>query len=121
MTAVAAVVLGIVFLASGALKMRDEQWPAAARELGAPPLLVPLVAPVELVVGAFLIVDLWRRQAAIVAIVLLVIFTAVLLRALRRGETPTCSCFGSLSARPISGRSLVRNAAFLVLAVVAAS
>ena len=51
-SAVARIALGVLFLASGALKLRDPSWPGAARAMGAPRWTVPLIAPVEIVLGA---------------------------------------------------------------------
>ncbi len=120
MSRVAAVIVGLVFLASGALKARDPGWPAAAGALGTPALFVPFVAPVELALGALMVVGLWQRPVAMAALVLLLAFTAVLARALSQDEAPVCACFGSWSARPISARSVARNVAFMALAAVAA-
>jgi len=117
---VAAVALGAVFLLSGALKARDPSWPDAARVLGTPRFVVPLVAPLELVLGALLMVGLVRRPAALVALGLLVVFTGVLLRAISSGRTPVCACFGSLSSRPIGPGSVFRNIGLMALAVLAA-
>jgi len=121
MVAAAAIGLGAVFLLSGALKARDRSWPEAARVLGTPSFVVPLIAPLELGLGALLIVGIARRASAIAALGLLVIFTGVLVRAIRSGQNPVCACFGSLSARPVGPGSVVRNIALMVLAGLAAS
>ena len=55
-----------------------------------------------------------------VAIVLLVVFSWILGRAIRAGKHVSCGCFGSLSNRPIGPADLVRNAG-LVLAAGAAA
>ena len=116
MQTAAALALGLVFLASGALKIRDPSWPEAARVLGAPSPIIPLIAPLELGLGALLVVGLTRRPVAIGAFALLVVFTAVLLKAIRAGDRPVCACFGVFSARPIGAGPVIRNVVLLVLA-----
>ncbi|MBF6295932.1 redoxin domain-containing protein [Nocardia amamiensis] len=54
--------------------------------------------------------------AAVAALLLLGVFTAVIARLLRRGERPSCSCFGAASSAPIGPKTLVRNGALAVLA-----
>jgi hypothetical protein len=49
----------------------------------------------------------------------LVLFTALLVRLIARGEHPPCACFGGFSARPIGWGHVARNAVFLGLAVIA--
>jgi len=119
-TTMAAIVLGVVFTASGALKLRDPMWPDAALSLGAPLWAVPAVAPFELILGATLVSGLAQRQLAILALVTLVVFTLLLVRQLRSGdEAPPCACFGSLSAKPIGIHSIVRNGVLMLLSICA--
>ena len=119
MQTASAVVLGAVFLASGALKIRDPSWPEAARVLGAPSFIIPVIAPLELGLGALLVVGLARGPAAIASLGLLVAFTVMLVKAIRAGDRPVCACFGVFSARPIGIWSVVRNVVLLILAAVA--
>ena len=121
MKTVAAIIVGLVFVASGALKLHDPGWPAAARALGTPRFVVPLVAPFELVLGAVLVADVGVTVAASIAAGLLVVFTVLLWRAILGGEVPACACFGALSSRPIGFGSIVRNLVLLGLAVFAAA
>ncbi|MGY9072565.1 MAG: MauE/DoxX family redox-associated membrane protein [Acidimicrobiales bacterium] len=118
---IARVVVGIALLGSGALKLRDPRWPDAAHALGAPSVLVPLVAPVEIIVGALLAAGVGPPGPALLAVVLLGAFTLVLAVALRRPERPVCACFGALSAQPVSWRSVARNLVLVALAIVAAA
>ena len=117
---VAAVVVGVALVVAGGSKLAaGGAWPEQARGMGAPSWAVPIVPWIELVVGAALVTQLARRAAAVAAIVLLVAFSALIARLLRRGEHPPCACFGSWSLGPIGPRHLVRNAALLALAIVA--
>ena len=118
---VARIVLGVLLLASGALKLRDPSWPGAARGMGAPAWSVPLIAPAEIVLGAALAAGALRPWPAWLALAMLVVFSIALLRVLRRpiAERPACACFGRWSAKPVGAGSLLRNAALAGIAVVA--
>ena len=117
---VAAVLVGVALVVAGGSKLAaGGAWPEQARGMGAPRWVVPLVPWVELAVGAALVTQLARRAAALAAIALLVAFSVLIARLLRRGEHPPCACFGSWSLEPIGPRHLVRNAALVALAVVA--
>ena len=118
---IARIALGVLFLASGALKLKDPSWPGAARAMGTPRVAVPLIAPVEIVLGAALAAGAVRPWPAWLALALLAAFTVALARVLRRpiADRPACACFGRWSAKPVGAGSLVRNAALGVLAVVA--
>lgn len=116
-----AVLLGGAMLAAGAAKVVSRgQWPAQALQMGAPKWVIPILPPVELVIGAGLIVGTGdiRRSAAIASAVLLAAFSLQIARILRRGHRPMCACFGSWSARPLGARHLGRNLGLGLLAVV---
>jgi uncharacterized membrane protein YphA (DoxX/SURF4 family) len=117
---VAAVALGVVFVVAGASKVVSRhEWPAQAAQLGAPAVVVPIVPWWEIVVGALLVVGLAAPWPAVAAGATLLMFTALLLRLLARGEHPPCACFGGFSARPVGWGHVVRNVVFVGLAVVA--
>lgn len=120
-TAIARVALGVLFLASGALKLCDPSWPGAARAMGAPRWSVPLVAPLEIVLGAGLAAGVAEPWPAWLALALLAAFSAALVLVLRRpiAERPACACFGRWSSKPVGAGSLLRNAVLAALAVVA--
>ncbi|WP_419855723.1 MauE/DoxX family redox-associated membrane protein [Candidatus Poriferisodalis sp.] len=122
-SAIARIALGVLFLGSGALKLRDPSWPGAARAMGAPRWTVPFIAPVEIVLGAGLAAGVAEPWPAWLALGLLVVFTAALARVLQRprDERPACACFGRWSSKPVGAGSLLRNgllAAFAVLALI---
>ena len=120
-TAIARVALGVLFLMSGALKLRDPSWPGAARAMGAPHWTVPFIAPVEIVLGAGLAAGVAEPWPAWLALGLLVVFTAALARVLQRprDERPACACFGRWSSKPVGAGSLLRNGLLAALAVLA--
>ena len=117
---VASVLLGIAFVVAGASKLAArEAWPAQAIGLGAPFFVVPYVPWVELAVGAMLIVQVAEPVPALVAILLLLLFSLLIAKRLSQGERPACACFGAWSAKPIGPEHLARNAGLLVLGVLA--
>lgn len=117
---VAAVAVGIAFLVAGSSKLAAlESWRRQAADLGAPTFSVMPLPIVELIVGASLIVGLVKPFAAILAIAMLVAFTALLALRLSQGRRPACACFGAWSASPIGPKHLVRNGVLLALAVIA--
>ncbi|MCU1345821.1 MAG: hypothetical protein JWL70_2087 [Acidimicrobiia bacterium] len=116
----AGIVVGLTLLISGAAKLASGTWPAQATALGAPSWAVPLVAPLELIVGASLMAHVGYPVAPLLAALLLLAFSGLLAMNLAAGRRPPCACFGSRSTRPIGPWSLVRNGVLLVLAVVAA-
>lgn len=117
---VASILLGVVFLASGGSKIAaGPAWPEQARGLGAPSFVVPLLPWFEIVLGAVLVMQLAPVPAAAIALVVLVAFTALIVRRLAQGQHPPCACFGTWSTKPLGRGHVVRNVGFIVLAVVA--
>lgn len=115
---VASILLGLVFLVSGGSKIAaGPAWPEQARALGAPMFVVPVLPWVEIVLGAILAMRLAPMVAAAAALVLLVGFTALIVRRLTQGRHPPCACFGSWSAKPLGAGHVARNAGFIVLAI----
>jgi putative oxidoreductase len=113
--------LGALLLYAAATKIPDV---AAFAESVAnyrllPPALVPGVAAavigVELVAGALLVVGRYTRAAALVASVLLAVFTAGLAQALLRGIDLRCGCFGG--EEPATWLTVLRDVAMLAAAI----
>ncbi|MET9026005.1 MauE/DoxX family redox-associated membrane protein [Nocardia sp. NPDC004168] len=115
--------LTVVFALSAWGKLTDR---GAARQavsdFGVPLRWVPAVAwglPIAEAMIAVGVLFPWVcGPAALAALLLLGVFTVAITRLLRRGEHPSCSCFGAASAAPIGPRTLVRNALLAALAVV---
>jgi uncharacterized membrane protein YphA (DoxX/SURF4 family) len=117
---IASVLLGAAFVVAGASKLAArEAWPAQAVGLGAPFFVVPYVPWVELAVGAALIAQVAEPIPALVAIMLLLLFSLLIAKRLSEGRRPACACFGAWSAKPIGPEHLARNAGLLVLGVLA--
>jgi uncharacterized membrane protein YphA (DoxX/SURF4 family) len=113
--------VGVALLVAGGSKVAaGPDWPAQARGLGAPDVTIPIVPWFELALGAVLVAQVARRPASLVALGLLVTFTALIWARLREGKHPPCACFGAWSAKPLGPGHLARNAVLIALAVLAA-
>lgn len=115
----AAVLLGLVFIASGASKVFSPTWPDQATRLGSPPIMARLLPLGELVLGVLGAADVARAPVIATMSGLLMAFTAVLVRAIVGGNPPPCACFGGMSTRPVGWWSVARNVALLAVAAVA--
>ncbi len=87
--------------------------------MGAPAVVIPVLPWFEIALGAVLVVQATRVAAALVALIVLVAFTALIVRRLAQGQHPPCACFGAWSAKPLGWSHVVRNVALMVVAVVA--
>ena len=117
---VAAILLGAVFVVSGAAKLAaGSAWLAQARQMGAVQSVAAVVPGVELVLGALLITGIGGDLPVIAALVLLVAFSVVIARQLVHGRHPPCACFGAWSVRPLSETHLWRNAGLTVVGLIA--
>ncbi|WP_040802298.1 MauE/DoxX family redox-associated membrane protein [Nocardia concava] len=118
---VARLVLAVVFGISAWGKFADGSGTRkAVGEFGIPLAWVPAVAwglpAVEAVVAAALLPPWTAAAAALVAILLLGMFTGAVVRLLRQGRRPACSCFGAGSAAPIGRGTVLRNVMLILLA-----
>ena len=119
-------VLGGVFLYAGAVKAFDPGGLAAsirAYELSLPEWFVSLSAHslplLEILLGLYLLVGLFTRSAAWVAIFLTIVFTVALLQGALRGLDIDCGCFGSTSGAGASSLwvDVIRDLGFLALGI----
>ena len=116
-----AIVVAVVLLVAGVSKLaKPDEWRAQSAGLGVPWWLVRPVPFVEIGLGALLLVQVQRPLVAWCAAVLFAAFTGLLGLRLAQGRRPPCACFGSLSAKPIGPGHLLRNALFILLALLAA-
>ena len=116
----AAGVLATTFAWAGAAKLSRPAETAAGFAtlcLGRPGALARIVPAVELVLAVSLLAA--PRIGAAVALLLLAAFSAVLVRALRRGVEVRCACFGQAGGPPLSVVDLVRNGLLGLLAGLA--
>jgi thiol-disulfide isomerase/thioredoxin len=120
--AFACAVLAGVFALAAVAKLVDRAGaPDAVRAFGVPARLarpVAVLLPVaEIVVAALLLFPATSVWGGLGALVLLTAFIAAITANLRRGQRPTCHCFGQLHAAPVGWHTVVRNT---LLAAVAA-
>jgi hypothetical protein len=116
-----ALTMAVVLVASGIAKLRTTDDLAGWQSLGVPaPLrqqwLLRLHPWGEIALGvALAVLGGWLGLlAAVVCLALMIAYTVLIGRALRRDDEASCACFGS--AVPITGRTLVRNMWLTVLA-----
>lgn len=109
-------VLVVVMAAAAYGKLRGADLRPVLRAMQLPAVPGWLVGAVELACAALLIV--MPVAGAMLALGLLVAFTAGLANALRRGSHVPCHCFGASSA-PIARNHLVRNVLLLGTAAAA--
>ena len=115
-----AAIIGAIFIFSSTQKLIDRRgWVTQAAQLGVPQSIASLVAPLEGLVGVVLIAQTWPAVALIASLALLVAFTMLLVSLLVRGMHPPCACFGAARARPISWWTVMRNALFIALNLIA--
>jgi uncharacterized membrane protein YphA (DoxX/SURF4 family) len=83
------------------------------------PMLSLCVVFMELLIGAMLLVNIYLRSAAMLAALLLLVFTVVLALnlALPADTLKHCGCFGQLWNEPLDAWSLVRNATLFLMCV----
>ena len=117
---VAGIVVGVTFVVAGASKLAAGRgWSAQAAGLGVGGPVAAVVPFVELVVGALLVVQLWRPWPAAAALAMLIAFTVLIAVHLRADRHPPCACFGAWSAKPLGWGHVGRNVVLLALASVA--
>lgn len=75
--------------------------------------LVRLLPSFELILGLWLSIGFAVPGAVIIAVGLLVVFTLVLLDAMRKGYAGPCMCFGATSNAPISMINIALNTIFI--------
>jgi uncharacterized membrane protein YphA (DoxX/SURF4 family)/peroxiredoxin len=110
------VLLALVFATAGVAKLLDRagsrrtlaDFGVPRRVVVAAALLLPLA---EIGTAVALVAHPYARWGAIGALVLLLAFAGGIARAMMRGRSPDCHCFGQLHSSPAGRGTLVRNAA----------
>ena len=114
------VILGIVFIVSGAAKMWDIYgFSNVVRGYGILPesLVVPvsIIIPfAEFVLGTMLLMNFYSRTASLSLFVMVIVFTGLSAMKYFSGNTSNSGCFGKLIDRNINPNLLVENAALVV-------
>lgn len=116
--------VGGVFFVSGLGKLADHEGTVAAMSRypflpkGSGRLLAYVFPYIELALGAMLVLGLLTRLAAVGAVLLFVVFTALVVYDLTRGQQQSCHCFGRISAERLTPIAVVRNLFLLGLSVL---
>jgi uncharacterized membrane protein YphA (DoxX/SURF4 family) len=120
------VALGLTFIVAGGLKIGHADL-FASQIAGFEVLPHALIAPlalllpfVEVLVGAYLIIGLFTRAAAIAAAMLLAVFDGAIAWAVVRGLHTSCGCFGPADQTTTSWGEVARDAAIVIVAIVIA-
>ena len=116
--------LGLMFVWAGVSKLaQGKEWSISTTPFSTGrtfiDALVKWALPwCEVVLGALLIAQVALVVTGVAACILLAGFTARIVQLLRRGETPSCRCFGAVSRAPLSMNHVWRNVVFLILSVL---
>jgi uncharacterized membrane protein YphA (DoxX/SURF4 family) len=120
------VLLGALFVVAGASKVGHADV-FAAEIAGFRLLPAALIAPIaialpflEMLLGVYLILGLFTRTAAWIAVALFAVFDLAIASAVVRGMTVSCGCFGPSDATVTSWPEVARDAVFVVLAAIVA-
>ncbi|HEY6235094.1 MAG TPA: MauE/DoxX family redox-associated membrane protein [Candidatus Elarobacter sp.] len=120
------VVLGAIFVVAGASKVGHADM-FAAQIAGFRLLPQTVIAPLalglpflEVMLGGYLILGLFTRASAWVAVALLAAFDGAIASAVVRGMSVSCGCFGPNDATVTTWAEVARDAIFVLLAVIVA-
>ena len=120
---VSGVLLGVVFVWSGASKLwAGDNWrvsdtPFSTSRPSLDRVVERSLPWIEIVLGAVLVAQISPIVFGPAAGVLLLGFTVALVRVVRSGEATPCMCFGSVSRANVTWRHVVRNLGLVALAV----
>ena len=116
------IVLGVIFIVAGVSKVGHADVIAGFRLL-TPEVIAPIAIALpflEILLGIYLILGLFTRAAAWVAVALLGIFDLAIASAVVRGMSVSCGCFGPNDATVTTWPEVARDAVFVVLAAIVA-
>ena len=119
---ICAALVGAVLAFAGAGKVMSwNQWRANAHQQHLWSFVAVVLPPLELVLGAALLVLKPAPTILGLATLLLVVFTSFLaMQVLTKSQVP-CACFGAHVNRPPSWRDVLRNLALIALMFTAAA
>jgi len=120
------VVIGLIFIVAGAAKVGHAA-EFAAQIAGFRILPQVVIAPMalalpflEILLGGYLIIGLFTRAAAWIAVILFATFDLAIASAVVRGMTVSCGCFGPNDKTVTTWAEVARDAVFVLLALVVA-
>lgn len=113
--------VGAVFVFAGVSKLAiGPDWLGQANALGVPRIVAQIVPWLEIVIGLGLIGRVFSGVVNVVALTMLMLFTALIVGQLLRGRRPPCACFGRRTSRPVGWSNVTRNFLLIALILVAA-
>ncbi len=120
------VAIGAVFVGAGVAKIgHGDLFAAQIAAFGIVPR--PLIAPMalllpflEVILGGYLVVGLYTRVAAIIAVLQLALFATAIGSAVARGLSLSCGCFGPTDATVTSWPEVARDLGFAAVAAFVA-
>lgn len=118
------VIIGLMFVWAGVSKLaQGEEWSIASTPFSTGRSYIDTAVKwalpwCEIVLGALLIAQVAPVATGVAACVLLGGFTVRMIQLLRRGDRPTCRCFGAVSRAPLSMNHVWRNVVFFILSVL---
>ena len=120
------VVLAVIFAVAGLAKLATaRRTTARVRLFGVPErwarLFAALIPVTELAIVALVVPNATARVGGALAAIVLVVFSAAIVRLLIRGEAPDCNCFGVLHSSRVGPGMLVRNVCLAACAAVVAA
>lgn len=127
LTGLLRLIVGGAFIAAGALKIAapDKFVLAVSNYRLVPHELLNAVAIflpwIELVAGAFVLVGVWLRPAALLLTGLTAVFFAVIVSALARGLNIECGCFGTVGGQHVGLVNLAIDTLLFSLAALLAA
>lgn len=114
--------LGAMFLAAALAKLGDlNDFANQVNHYRLAPVawvnVIAMVTPwIELLTGLSLVLRVKPRAGALVALVMMIVFTIAVGAAWARGLDFRCGCFGKAGAQSIGARKFVENVALVLLA-----
>jgi peroxiredoxin/uncharacterized membrane protein YphA (DoxX/SURF4 family) len=117
----ARLLLAAVFLTASVSKLKGlKKFQESLANFKTPTSLLPSltlgVPGIELLIGIALLFTHTAWTAALAAFILLLVFITVIVVNLAKGNAPDCNCFGETHSRPISKKTIARNASFAAVA-----
>ncbi len=118
---VCSILLGFLLIVAACAKIYDRRaFRDAVAAFGLrsiPTMFVFSVPAAEALIGASLVAGLYTRATAVMAFVLLSLFTVIVTSSVMRGDSHQCNCFGALAQSNVSWRLVYRNVGLILAAI----
>jgi uncharacterized membrane protein YphA (DoxX/SURF4 family) len=117
---IARIGFGLALLAAGVAKIgHGRAWTAQAAANQVPTFVARAVPWLELTTGAAVVSGVGSPWPSVAGVALMAAFTVWIVVQLAADRHPPCACFGALSDAPLSWRHGARNAALIIVGIVA--